>query len=98
MLTDADKAAEGIERTGITVNQNEYDVLLEERNNLTTNNTEISGTLELTLQELSKPATAEVELLLVMVQKADRDDTDGIGPDDKRLAIPYTIKLTYNPE
>lgn len=98
LLTNADEAAEGIERTGITVNLNEYDVLLEERNNLTTNNTAISGTLELTLQELSKPATAEVELLLVMVQKADRDDTDGIGPDDKRLAIPYTIKLTYNPE
>ena len=96
LLTDADKAAESIERTGITVNKNEYDVLLEERNNLTTNNTAISGTLELTLQELSKPATAEVELLLVMVQKADRDDADGIGPDDKRLAIPYTIKLTYD--
>ena len=96
LLTDADNAAEGIERTGITVNQNDYDVLLEERNNLTTNNTAISGTLELTLQELSKPATAEVELLLVMVQKADRDDANGIGPDDKRLAIPYTIKLTYD--
>ena len=96
LLTDADKAAISIERTGITVNQNEYDVLLKERNNLTTSTTEISGTLELTLQELSKPATAEVELLLVMVQKADRDDADGIGPDDKRLAIPYTIKLTYD--
>lgn len=96
LLTNKDEAAEGIERTGFTVKQNDSDVLLVDRIVLTTSNTDVSGTLELTLQELSKPATAKVELLLVMVQKADRDDTDGIGPDDKRLAIPYTIQLTFD--
>lgn len=96
LLTNKDEAAEGIERTGFTVKQNDSEVLLVDRIVLTTNDTNVSGTLELTLQELSKPATAKVELLLVMVQKADRDDTNGIGPDDKRLAIPYTIQLTFD--
>ena len=96
LLTDADKAADGIERTKTTVGKNEHKVLLTDRIVLNTSKDAISGTLELTLQELSQPATAEVELLLVMVQKADRDDTDGIGPDDKLLAIPYTIQLTFD--
>lgn len=96
LLTDADKAADGIERTKTTVGKNEHEVLLTDRIVLNTSKDAISGTLELTLQELSQPATAEVELLLVMVQKADRDDANGIGPDDKLLAIPYTIQLTFD--
>lgn len=96
LLTDADKAADGIERTKTTVGKNEHKVLLTDRIVLNTSKDAISGTLELTLQELSQPATAEVELLLVMVQKADRDDANGIGPDDKLLAIPYTIQLTFD--
>lgn len=96
LLTNKDEAAEGIERTGFTVKQNDSDVLLVDRIVLTTSNTDVSGTLELTLQELSKPATAEVELLLVMVQSADKNGTTPIGPDTKRMAIPYTIRLTYD--
>ena len=97
LLTGSDKIAEGVEYTDIKVS-NTKDVLLEDRIILSTSKTDVSGTLELTLQELapSTSATAVVELLLVMVQKEDLADGKEIGPYSPKLAIPYTIKLTYD--
>ena len=97
LLTGSDKIAEGVEYTDIKVS-NTKDVLLEDRIILSTSKTDVSGTMELTLQELapSTSATAVVELLLVMVQKEDLADGKEIGPYSPKLAIPYTIKLTYD--
>lgn len=96
LLTD-DKAVAGtdIETTQYKILSNEKNVLLDNVK-LNVNSSERTGSIELTLQELASSATAEVELLLVFVEKEAFDSSDPIGPDTKRMAIPYTIKLTYD--
>ena len=98
LLTD-DKAVAGtdIEKTRYKILSNGKDVLLDNVK-LNVNSSEKNGSIELTLQELASSATAEVELLLVFVEKEAFDSEDAIGPNTKRMAVPYTIKLTYNPK
>ena len=98
LLTD-DKAVAGtdIEKTRYKILSNGKDVLLDNVK-LNVNSSEKNGSIELTLQELASSATAEVELLLVFVEKEAFDSKDAIGPNTKRMAVPYTIKLTYNPK
>ena len=98
LLTD-DKAVAGtdIEKTRYKILSNGKNVLLDNVK-LNVNSSEMTGSIELTLQELASSATAEVELLLVFVEKEAFDSKDAIGPNTKRMAVPYTIKLTYNPK
>lgn len=96
LLTD-DKAVAGtdIETTQYKILSNEKNVLLDNVK-LNVDSSAKTGSIELTLQELASSATAEVELLLVFVEKEAFESPDPIGPDTKRMAIPYTIKLTYD--
>ena len=96
LLTD-DKEVAGtdIEKTRYKILSNGKNVLLDNVK-LNVNSSEKTGSIELTLQELASSATAEVELLLVFVEKEAFDSSDPIGPDTKRMAVPYTIKLTYD--
>ena len=52
----------------------------------------LTGSLELTVQELATESKAQVQLLLVIVESGEK-----VTPDSKRLAIPYTINLTFSP-
>ena len=51
----------------------------------------LTGSLELTVQELATESKAQVQLLLVIVENGAE-----VTPDSKRLAIPYTINLTFS--
>ena len=98
LLTDEKEVAgTDIKKTQYRIISNEKDVLLDNVK-LNVNSSEMTGSVELTLQELASSATAEVELLLVFVEKEAFDSKDAIGPDTKRMAVPYTIKLIYNPK
>ena len=88
-------AGTDIEKTRYKILSNGKNVLLDNVK-LNVNSSEKTGSIELTLQELASSATAEVELLLVFVEKEAFDSSDPIGPDTKRMAVPYTIKLTYD--
>ena len=96
LLTD-DKEVAGtdIEKTRYKILSNGKNVLLDNVK-LNVDSSAKTGSIELTLQELASSATAEVELLLVFVEKEAFDSPNPIGPDTKRMAIPYTIKLTYD--
>ena len=99
LLTEGIYAA-GTEWSKATVVDNPNGVILEvekgSKIDLTIDETNrLSGSFELTLQEMSTLKTAEIELLLVVVEKSDIDENK-IGPDSKRLAIPYTIQITYD--
>ena len=80
------------EYTHATILKNENDVLYELKEGdeiyLSGDGT-LTGTLELTVQELANTSSAQVQLLIVIAESGET------GPDSKRLAIPYTINLTY---
>lgn len=81
-----------LEYTHITILKNENDVLYERKEGdviyLSGDGT-LTGTFELTVQELANTSSAQVQLLIVIAESGET------GPDSKRLAIPYTINLTY---
>ena len=80
------------EYTHATILKNDNDVLYEltegDEIYLSGDGT-LTGTLELTVQELANTSSAQVQLLIVIAESGET------GPDSKRLAIPYTINLTY---
>lgn len=84
-----------LEYTRITILKNENDVLYERKEGdviyLSGDGT-LTGPFELTVQELANTSSAQVQLLIVIAESGET------GPDSKRLAIPYTINLTYKNE
>lgn len=100
VLVTESQVADGVNYSTLTVKDNESTVLLEDRNKLNIDGTSMSGSLELTLQEMSKASTAEVEVLFVVASKSAIENGQGgkLGPYDTSIAVPYTIRLTYNPE
>ena len=98
VLVTQSQVVEGVNYSMLTVKDNDSKVLLEDRNKLNIDGTSLSGSLELTLQEMSKASTAEVEVLFVVASKsAIANGQDGkLGPYDTSIAVPYTIRLTYD--
>lgn len=100
VLVTENQVAAGVNYSKISNVKNDSKVLLEDRNELNIDGTSLSGSLELTLQEMSKASTAEVEVLLVVASKSAIANGQGgkLGPYDTSIAVPYTIRLTYNPK
>ena len=99
VLVTENQVAAGVNYSKISNVKNDSKVLLEDRNELNIDETNMSGSLELTLQEMSKASTADVEVLFVVASKsAIENGKDGkLGPYDTSIAVPYTIRLTYDP-
>ena len=100
VLVTQSQVVEGVNYSTLEVKDNNSNVLLEDRNKLNIDGNSMSGSLELTLQEMSKASTAEVEVLFVVASKSDIQNGQGgrLGPNDPNIAVSYTIRLTYNPE
>ena len=100
VLVTENQVAAGVNYSKISKVKNDSKVLLEDRNELNIDGTSMSGSLELTLQEMSKASTAEVEVLFVVASKSAIEKGQGgkLGPYDTSIAVPYTIRLTYNPK
>ena len=100
VLVTENQVAAGVNYSKISKVKNDSKVLLEDRNELNIDGTSRSGSLELTLQEMSKASTAEVEVLFVVASKSAIANGQGgkLGPYDTSIAVPYTIRLTYDPK
>ena len=100
VLVTESQVVDGVNYSTLEVKNNDSKVLLAERNKLNIDGTSMSGSLELTLQEMSKASTAEVEVLFVVASKSAIEKGQGgkLGPYDTSIAVPYTIRLTYNPK
>ena len=100
VLVTENQVAAGVNYSKISNVKNDSKVLLEDRNELNIDGTSMSGSLELTLQEMSKASTAEVEVLFVVASKSAIEKGQGgkLGPYDTSIAVPYTIRLTYDPK
>ena len=98
VLVTQRQVVEGVNYSTLEVKDNDSKVLLEDRNKLNIDGTSMSGSLELTLQEMSKASTAEVEVLFVVASKSAIANGQGgkLGPYDTSIAVPYTIRLTYD--
>ena len=98
VLVTEKQVAAGVNYSKISKVKNDSKVLLEDRNELNIDGTSMSGSLELTLQEMSKASTAEVEVLFVVASKSAIANGQGgkLGPYDTSIAVPYTIRLTYD--
>ena len=100
VLVTESQVVDGVNYSTLEVKNNDSKVLLAERNKLNIDETRMSGSLELTLQEMSKASTAEVEVLFVVASKSAIANGQGgkLGPYDTSIAVPYTIRLTYDPK